>query len=124
MQSEAVGRNHVEADAREQHHATGFRLSVPDLYCLENGDLAGDVQTVGAATQKGFDERRDGVFEWPGAVQYDRDIFQRAVDRSGIVEPKRAALVAGLTSDALDPSGVNQFRCACRDRLGLAGDRE
>jgi|SRR5271165_188846 len=93
---EAIGRNYVEADARKQHDAARFRLPVPRLKRLVDGDLAGDVEIVGAGAQAAFDERLGCVFEGPGAVQHDRDIFQRAVDRGGIIEPEDAALEVSL----------------------------
>ena len=96
MERKTIGRNHVEADARKQHDAASFRSRVPRLKRLEDGDLAGDVEIVDAGAQAGFDERLGGVFEGPGAVQHDRDIFQRAVDRGWIVEPEDAALEADL----------------------------
>jgi hypothetical protein len=49
VQREAIGRDDVEANAREQHDATGLRLSVPSLNGLVNRDLAGDVKIMGAA---------------------------------------------------------------------------
>ena len=106
VQREAVGRNHVEADAREQHDPARFRLCVLRLHRLEHGDLAGDVEIVGAGAQAGSDERLGGVLEWAGAVQHDRDIFERPVDGGGIVEPEGAPLKAGLTGDAVEFSGV------------------
>ena len=106
MQRQAIGRNHVEADAREQHDAPRFRLSVPRLNSLVDGDLAGEVEIVGAGPQAALDERLGGVLVWPGAVQHDRDSVQRAVDGGGIVEPEGAALEAGLTGDTVELGGV------------------
>ncbi|MGD0188436.1 MAG: hypothetical protein ABSC25_24780 [Roseiarcus sp.] len=64
-------------------------------------------------TQAGFSESLGGVFEWPRAVQHDRDIFQRAVDRGWIVEPEDATLEAGLTGDAIEfgdvPPGNDRY---------------
>ena len=61
---------------------------------------------MGAGAQASFDQRLGGVFEWPGAVQHDRDSIERAVDRGGIVEPEGAPLEASLTGDAVELSGV------------------
>jgi len=106
VQREAVGRNHVKPNAWEQHCPAHFRWCVLRLQPLEHGDLAGDVEIVGAGAQATLDERLCGVLEWPGAVQHDRDSVQRAVDRGGIVEPEGAPLKAGLTGDAVELSGV------------------
>jgi hypothetical protein len=72
VQRKAISRNHIEADAWEQHDAAGLRLSVPRLNGLVDRDLAGDVEIVGVGAQATFDQRLGGAFEWPGAVQHDR----------------------------------------------------
>jgi hypothetical protein len=73
---------------------------------LKNGDLAGDIEIVGAAAQAAFDERLSSVFEWPRAIQHDRDSIQRAVDGGGIVEPEGAPLEAGQAGDTVEFGGV------------------
>ena len=101
MQRQAIGRNDVEADAGQEHHAARLGRRVPGLKRLVDGNLAGEVEIVGVRAHAAFGEGLGGVFEWPRAVQHDGDVLQRAVDRGGIFEPEGAPLHPGPAGDPL-----------------------
>src|SRR5271165_1590511 len=96
MQRKAIGRNHVEADAREQHDASGLRLSVPRLDGLVNGDLAGDVEIVGAGSQAAVDQRLGGRVEDRALhvveqeAEFVRSLFRRYLEVGSVVRLKTA----------------------------------
>ena len=94
---------------------------------LSIGILAVDVEIMGAGAQAAFDERLSGVFERPGAAQHDSDIFQRAVDPGGIVEPEDAVPKGSaknnriaMLSHATEWLGGRGFRLSAHRRRSVA----
>ena len=73
---QAVARHHVEADAGDERDARLARRLALRQHRLEDGDLAGDVQVVGAGREAGRDHRRAGVDERAGAVEDGLDAVE------------------------------------------------
>jgi len=86
VRGEAVRRDDVEADAREQHHARGARFRIARGELLEDVDLAGDVEVVDPGAQARVGHRPERADERAGTVEDDRHALQAVVDRTGIVK--------------------------------------
>ena len=87
---QAVGGDDVEPRSRQQRDAGGPRLGVARGERLQHGELAGDVQVVGAGAQASVDERRGGAREWARAVEHHGDPRERRGHRRGIVDGEHA----------------------------------
>ncbi len=107
MRGEAIARNHVEADARQERHSGSLRLGVPRGERLEHVDLAGDVEIVRAFPQArvGYCARRGG--ERAGGAEDDSDVFQRGVDLGAIGEAERPPRQVKLPRDRFQFFGVS-----------------
>jgi hypothetical protein len=62
----AVGRNDVEADAGQDHHARRPRLAVQGRVRLEHADLGGDVQVVRPPGPEGYTLTAEAAIEIAG----------------------------------------------------------
>ena len=91
---EAVGRHHVEADARRDHDAGGLGALVLRVAVREDIDLAGDVQIMHVLGQTGFQQRRAGRRERPGAVEHRADVVEAGGDRLGTQQRKHPLVQA------------------------------
>jgi hypothetical protein len=59
-----------------------------------------------AAAQTCLDEGSGGVFERPGAVQYDRDALQGLIQRRVVIDIEDAPLDGKFIREAIQPGAV------------------
>jgi hypothetical protein len=90
VRGQAVRRHDVEADAGEEEDAGRPRLRVAGGEGLEHRDLAGDVEVMSARAQAAVHHRTVRVRERARAVEHDRHVLERAVDRIRVVEVEGA----------------------------------
>jgi hypothetical protein len=67
-----------------------------------DGDLGGDIETVGASAIRPSARGPAVYLNGPAQFNTTRDICQRLVDRGAIDESEDAALEAGLAGDTVD----------------------
>ncbi len=100
---QAIGGNHVEADARADDDAGRVRLVAPVFGRKEDVDFAGDVDVMRPRRDARVEHWCKRSRERPGAVGDDGDSVERAARRRRVGEPEHARRQAELRGERGDP---------------------